>query len=204
MVNLNQHSNFHYMNELRSPNESSSMFFSKITSKFGLGCKRLNNLNDLNQMNNDYNTSFAFTYDTHYPQPNIALISIILLFSTCAIALLLKKLRRSNFFGSIIRRSLSDVGIILSIICMVLVDYLIREKTHINTQKLIIPDQLVPTHPIRKSWIVSPFGNNFDLNESFPEWIPFAAIFPAFLVFIVLFFEVELTGYQSLFSSIHD
>ena len=54
MVNLNHHSNFHYMNELRSPNESSSMFFSKITSKFGLGCKRLNNLNDLTQMNNDY------------------------------------------------------------------------------------------------------------------------------------------------------
>jgi hypothetical protein len=26
-------------------------------------------------------------------------------------------------------------------------------------------------------------------------WIPAAAIFPAFLVFIVLFFEVELTGY---------
>lgn len=34
------------------------------------------------------------------PEPNIALISIMLLFGTCILALGLKKLRRSNFFGS--------------------------------------------------------------------------------------------------------
>lgn len=34
------------------------------------------------------------------PEPNLALISVMLLIGTCTIALLLKKLRRSNFFGS--------------------------------------------------------------------------------------------------------
>ena len=96
------------------------------------------------------------------------------------------------------------MGIILSIICMVLVDLFIWKRTQIGTQKLVIPESLVPTHPIRKGWFVSPFGNNFDLDESFPFWIPLAALFPAFLVFIVLFFEVELTGYtQHLTQLLH-
>jgi hypothetical protein len=46
--------------------------------------------------------------------------------------------------------------------------------------------------------LVSPFGNNFAKNLSssssqLPLWVPFAAVFPAFLIFIVLFFEVEVT-----------
>lgn len=36
----------------------------------------------------------------HAPEPNVALLSLILFLGTCAIALALKKLRRSNFFGS--------------------------------------------------------------------------------------------------------
>lgn len=42
-------------------------------------------------------------YDPHHklpPEPNIALISLILLIGTCTLALLLKKLRLSNFLGS--------------------------------------------------------------------------------------------------------
>jgi hypothetical protein len=37
------------------------------------------------------------------PEPNIALISILLLIGTCTLALILKKLRRSPFFGSYVR-----------------------------------------------------------------------------------------------------
>ena len=48
--------------------------------------------------------------------PNIALISLILLIGTCVVALLLKKLRRSMFFGAYVRRTLSDVGILISIV----------------------------------------------------------------------------------------
>jgi hypothetical protein len=54
-----------------------------------------------------------------------------------------------------------------------------------------------------RSWLVSPFGNNYGKNENFEHmfeefyWVPIAALLPAFIIFIVLFFEVELTGLVS-------
>ena len=52
-----------------------------------------------------------------------------------------------------------------------------------------------PTKDSRKTWLISPFGNN-DFGESnFPIWVPFASFLPAIVIFIVLFFEIELTGY---------
>lgn len=71
---------------------------------------------------------------------------------------------------------------------MMLVDYFIRRRTNINTQKLDIPDELSPTKP--RDWFVSPIG----METQLPVWVPFISIIPAFLIFIVLFFEVELTG----------
>ena len=51
---------------------------------------------------------------------------------------------------------------------------------------------------MRKSWIISPFGNNYhDQSNDFSFWVPILAIVPAALVFIILFFEVELTGFVS-------
>ena len=67
-------------------------------------------------------------------QPNIALLSLILLIGTCVIALALKKLRRSIFFGAYVRRTLSDVGMLISIILMVTVDNIIEQRTGVNTQ----------------------------------------------------------------------
>lgn len=59
-------------------------------------------------------------------------------------------------------------------------------------QKLEIPEELVPTNKLRKSWFVSPFGNNYETYQYFPWWVPLVAIFPASIIFIVLFFEIEL------------
>lgn len=101
---------------------------------------------------------------------------------------------------------------------MVLVDSFIRNKSNVNTQvdikdkrfcfksgikyllsikKLDIPDDLRPTKP--RSWFVSPFGHNYaDSDQELNYWIPLAAILPALVIFIVLFFEVELTGYKNV------
>ena len=49
------------------------------------------------------------------PEPNIALISFLLIICTCVLALALKKLRRSNFFGSYV--SIDFVCLTLTIIC---------------------------------------------------------------------------------------
>ena len=67
-------------------------------------------------------------------QPNVALISVTYVIVTCYMAILLKKLRKSNFFSSYVRRTLSDVGILISIVLMVGVDFLIRFKTDIDIQ----------------------------------------------------------------------
>jgi hypothetical protein len=48
----------------------------------------------------DSNDSYYSKLSQKVPEPNIALISISLLIGTCALALILKKLRRSPFFGS--------------------------------------------------------------------------------------------------------
>ena len=89
------------------------------------------------------------------------------------------------------RRTLSDVGLLISIILMAIVDNVIKAKTGVETPKLDIPDNTFSPTEHRSTWLVSPFGTN---NIYFPFWIPVAAILPALLVFIVLFFELELTG----------
>jgi hypothetical protein len=87
------------------------------------------------EYDNDVNHHYHYANTGKFvPEPNIALISFMLVIGTCVMALLLKKLRRSNFFGSYIRRTLSDVGILISIILAVGVDILIKNKTHIITQ----------------------------------------------------------------------
>lgn len=60
-------------------------------------------------------------------------------------------------------------------------------------KKLDIPDHFTPTNLSRKSWFVSPFGTNIEGQEFF-WWIPLFAFLPAFLIWIILFFEVELIG----------
>ena len=66
---------------------------------------------------------------------------------------------------------------------------------YLSSKKLDIPDSLTPTKQDRKTWFVSPFGNNYDYRNTFQMWVPFFAMLPAFVIFIVLFFEIELTGY---------
>jgi hypothetical protein len=86
---------------------------------------------------NEYNEIEHVSYKIHSPEPNIALYSLILLVGTCVVALALKKLRRSMFFGAYVRRTLSDVGILISIIFMVCINNLIEEKTGLETQVFI-------------------------------------------------------------------
>ena len=88
---------------------------------------------DINFMNvNATSTIKASAH--HVPSPNIALMSLMLVIGTCVMALALKKLRRSVFFGAYVRRTFSDVGMLISIILMVAVDYLIESKTGLKTQ----------------------------------------------------------------------
>jgi hypothetical protein len=93
-----------------------------------------------------------------------------------------------------IRKFISDVGILFTILVMILVDYLVYSATKIQMQRVDIPNKFMPTNSTRTSWFVSPFGNNYTHEESLPWWIPLIAIFPAILIFVIVFFEIELIG----------
>lgn len=69
----------------------------------------------------------------HVPQPNIALLSLMLLIGTTVMALSLKKLRRSVFLGAVARRTLSDVGMLISIVLMGFADHIIKRYTGLET-----------------------------------------------------------------------
>ncbi|XP_063703207.1 anion exchange protein 3 isoform X2 [Culicoides brevitarsis] len=114
-------------------------------------------------------------------QPNTALFCTILTLGTFAVAYYLKLFRNSHFFGRNARRALGDFGVPISITIFVLVNLLVPQ---VYTEKLVVPEGISPTNPER-SWLV-PFG-------PVPTWLPFAAIVPSLLVYILIFMETHIS-----------
>ena len=85
------------------------------------------------------------------------------------------------------RRLVSDFGTVIAILIMSLVDHSVDD---VYTEKLVVPNGMVPTLPEKRGWIINPLGTNNSLN---PGWM-FAAIIPAIMVSFLLFMETELTG----------
>ncbi|XP_071791427.1 band 3 anion transport protein-like isoform X2 [Asterias amurensis] len=121
------------------------------------------------------------------PRPNTALLSIILTCGTFFIAYFLRILRNSSFLGRTSRRAMGNFGIAIAIILMVTLDYLIKDT---YTQKLSITHGFTPTDPCKRGWIINPLG----LNHPLPVGAVFGAIVPAFLLSILLYMEILLTG----------
>ncbi|GFR73377.1 anion exchange protein, partial [Elysia marginata] len=118
-------------------------------------------------------------------QPNTALLSLILILGTFLIAYFLRVFRNSKFLGRGVRRALGDFGVLISLGCMVVLS-LVMNKTYV--QKLDITDPLTPTSPNR-GWFINPLGS----ERKMPVWMPFGAILPAALIFILLFMETQIT-----------
>ncbi|XP_060080773.1 band 3 anion transport protein-like [Ylistrum balloti] len=119
-------------------------------------------------------------------QPNTALMSCILTIGTFLLAHFLKIFRNSKFLGRSARRALGDFGIVISIILMVLLDYSMPD---IYTQKLSISNTFEPTSPNKRGWFVHPLGT----KKPIQVYIIFASFIPAFLIFILLFLETQIT-----------
>ncbi|KAJ6644523.1 Anion exchange protein 2 [Pseudolycoriella hygida] len=115
-------------------------------------------------------------------QPNTALFCTILTLGTFTVAFYLKLFRNSHFLGRNARRALGDFGVPISIAIFVTVDYLIPE---VYTEKLSVPEGISPSDPIRRGWLI-PLG-------PVPTWLPFAAIVPSILVYILVFMETHIS-----------
>uniref|UniRef100_A0A8C2YGD4 Anion exchange protein n=1 Tax=Coturnix japonica TaxID=93934 RepID=A0A8C2YGD4_COTJA len=126
------------------------------------------------------------TVDPSEPQPNTALLSLVLMAGTFFLALFLRKFKNSAFLPGTIRRLIGDFGVPISIFIMALADFFIEDT---YTQKLKVPRGLEVTNATARGWFIHPMGN----NTPFPIWMMFASVVPALLVFILIFLETQIT-----------
>ncbi|KAI6236426.1 Anion exchange protein [Aphelenchoides besseyi] len=120
-------------------------------------------------------------------EPNTALLTAIIMFSTFALAFLLKKLRESFYLGRHLRRALGDFGVLIAVALVALaVQSWIPDPF---LARLEMPDELNFTNPKQRAHglIIIPVLNNQNWHGIF------VALVAALLVFILLFVETEIT-----------
>ncbi|XP_075578898.1 band 3 anion transport protein isoform X1 [Pelecanus crispus] len=120
------------------------------------------------------------------PQPNTALLSLVLMAGTFFLAFFLRQFKNSAFLPGRARRLIGDFGVPISIFIMALIDFFIKDT---YTQKLKVPKGLQVTNSVARGWFIKPTG----LNQPFPIWMMFASVLPAILVFILIFLETQIT-----------
>ncbi|NWI65991.1 B3AT protein, partial [Todus mexicanus] len=126
------------------------------------------------------------TVEPKVPEPNTALLSLVLMAGTFFLAFFLRKFKNSAFLPGKARRLIGDFGVPISIFIMALVDFLIKDT---YTQKLNVPKGLEVTNSSARGWFINPMGK----DNSFPIWMMFASVVPALLVFILIFLETQIT-----------
>ncbi|NWS64967.1 B3AT protein, partial [Chunga burmeisteri] len=135
-------------------------------------------------LQSNYNTQNIERPDM--PQPNTALLSLVLMAGTFFLAFFLRKFKNSSFLPGKVRRLIGDFGVPISIFIMALADFFIKDT---YTQKLNVPKGLEVTNTSARGWFINPMGKNND----FPIWMMFASVVPALLVFILIFLETQIT-----------
>ncbi|XP_022102760.1 band 3 anion transport protein-like isoform X2 [Acanthaster planci] len=141
-----------------------------------------------NVTDNMNSTVCTVSADVKKNMPNTALLSMILTLGTFFLAYFLRILRNSRFLGRGARKTIGDFGIPIAIVIMVMADVLISPTTY--TQKLNVPSGLNPTNSCARGWFVNPLG----MHRPIPAGLVFAAIIPAFLCFILIYMESQITN----------
>ncbi|TRZ13738.1 hypothetical protein HGM15179_013347 [Zosterops borbonicus] len=120
------------------------------------------------------------------PEPNTALLSLVLMAGTFFLAFFLRQFKNSSFLPGKVRRLIGDFGVPISIFIMALADFFINDT---YTQKLSVPKGLQVTNSTARGWFIHPMGE----RTPFPIWMMFASVIPALLVFILIFLETQIT-----------
>ncbi|XP_057195415.1 sodium bicarbonate cotransporter 3 isoform X3 [Triplophysa rosa] len=114
--------------------------------------------------------------------PDVLFWSVILFFTTFFLSSFLKQFKTKRYFPTKVRSSISDFAVFLTIMIMVLVDYLVG----VPSPKLHVPDRFEPTSN-KRGWLISPLGDN-------PLWTLLAAAIPALLCTILIFMDQQITA----------
>ncbi|CAL8335824.1 unnamed protein product [Lota lota] len=114
--------------------------------------------------------------------PDVLFWSTILFFATFFMSAFLKQFKTSRYFPTKVRSMISDFAVFLTIVVMVLLDYVIG----VPSQKLQVPSKFEPTRSDR-GWLMNPIGRN-------PWWTVLAASIPALLCTILIFMDQQITA----------
>ncbi|KAM3596820.1 uncharacterized protein V6R79_021350 [Siganus canaliculatus] len=114
--------------------------------------------------------------------PDVLFWSIILFFTTFFLSSFLKQFKTERYFPTKVRSTISDFAVFITIMIMVLVDYLMG----IPSPKLNVPDRFEPTSKHR-GWWIDPLGDN-------PWWTLLVAALPALLCTILIFMDQQITA----------
>ncbi|XP_042290457.1 sodium bicarbonate cotransporter 3-like isoform X4 [Thunnus maccoyii] len=114
--------------------------------------------------------------------PDVLFWSIILFFTTFFLSSFLKQFKTERYFPTKVRSTISDFAVFITIMIMVLVDYLMG----IPSPKLNVPDRFEPTSKNR-GWLIDPLGEN-------PWWTLLVAALPALLCTILIFMDQQITA----------
>lgn len=114
--------------------------------------------------------------------PNTAFLSLILMIGTFTVAYSLRMFKATKYVNKRVRQFFGDFCSPISITLFVILANLMPE---VETERLNIPNGIYPTKD--RSWIV-PFW-----MENNPIWLPIVCIVPAFLVFILVFMESQIS-----------
>ncbi|XP_044148983.1 sodium bicarbonate cotransporter 3 isoform X6 [Bufo gargarizans] len=114
--------------------------------------------------------------------PDVFFWCVILFFTTFFLSAFLKQFKFKNYFPTKVRSTVSDFAIFLTIVIMVLIDYLVG----VPSPKLHVPEKFEPTLKDR-GWIIDPLGRN-------PWWTLLAAAIPALLCTILIFMDQQITA----------
>ncbi|XP_032390718.1 sodium bicarbonate cotransporter 3 isoform X11 [Etheostoma spectabile] len=114
--------------------------------------------------------------------PDVLFWSIILFFTTFFLSSFFKQFKTDRYFPTRVRSTISDFAVFITIMVMVLVDYLMG----IPSPKLNVPDRFEPTSKNR-GWLMDPLGEN-------PWWTLLVAALPALLCTILIFMDQQITA----------
>ncbi|XP_023587975.1 sodium bicarbonate cotransporter 3 [Trichechus manatus latirostris] len=114
--------------------------------------------------------------------PDVLFWCVILFFTTFFLSSFLKQFKTKRYFPTKVRSTISDFAVFLTIVIMVVIDYLVG----VPSPKLHVPEKFEPTYPNR-GWIISPLGEN-------PWWTLLIAAIPALLCTILIFMDQQITA----------
>nr|XP_033786037.1 sodium bicarbonate cotransporter 3 isoform X1 [Geotrypetes seraphini] len=114
--------------------------------------------------------------------PDVLFWSVILFFTTFFMSAFLKQFKTKSYFPTKVRSTISDFAIFLTIVTMVVIDYLVG----VPSPKLQVPEKFEPTSKNR-GWIMDPLGSN-------PWWTLLAAAVPSLLCTILIFMDQQITA----------